>query len=104
MGVEVRDHVGVCGGEVVRADQAAEPRRVHDRPHRLVAPFTVLGWTVPDIDTAITQLASRGVAFQRYDGVDHDELGAWTAPGGAQVAWFHDPDGNTLSLTQPPSS
>lgn len=64
------------------------------------APFTVLGWAVPDIGAAITELSDRGVSFQRYDGIDHDELGAWTAPGGARVAWFQDADGNTLSVTQ----
>jgi catechol 2,3-dioxygenase-like lactoylglutathione lyase family enzyme len=62
--------------------------------------YTVLGWQVDDIASAIRDLASRGVEFTRYDGMEQDELGAWAAPGGAQVAWFHDPDGNTLSLTQ----
>jgi catechol 2,3-dioxygenase-like lactoylglutathione lyase family enzyme len=65
------------------------------------APFTVLGWSVPDIRAAISELSDRGVTFERFDGIDHDELGAWTAPGGARVAWFRDPDGNTLSITQP---
>lgn len=63
-------------------------------------PYTVLGWAVPDIEEAVRALAEQGVAFQHYDGVDQDELGVWTAPSGARVAWFTDPDGNTLSLTQ----
>ena len=41
-----------------------------------------------------------GVRFEQYAGMDQDERGVWTAPGGAKVAWFKDPDGNTLSLTQ----
>ena len=45
-------------------------------------------------------LTARGVEFTRYDGMEQDDLGVWSAPGGDQVAWFHDPDGNTLSLTQ----
>ena len=62
--------------------------------------FTVAGWVVPDIDAAVDALAGRGVAFTRYDGMDHqDEKGIWTTPGGDRVAWFTDPDGNTLSLT-----
>jgi catechol 2,3-dioxygenase-like lactoylglutathione lyase family enzyme len=65
-----------------------------------VQPFTVFGWQVPDIRTAVAQLTSVGVAFVRYDGVDQDAEGVWTTPGGDLVAWFHDPDGNTLSLTQ----
>lgn len=64
------------------------------------APYTVLGWTVPDIAAAIRELERTGVRFQHFDGLPQDELGIWHAPGGAQVAWFRDPDGNTLSITQ----
>jgi catechol 2,3-dioxygenase-like lactoylglutathione lyase family enzyme len=64
------------------------------------AGYTVLGWLVPDIDRAARDLARKGVAFQRYDGMVQDAQGVWTAPGGARVAWFADPDGNTLSLTE----
>jgi catechol 2,3-dioxygenase-like lactoylglutathione lyase family enzyme len=62
-------------------------------------PFSIAGWTVPDIATAVRALTTAGVEFTRYDGMNQDELGVWTAPGGGQVAWFRDPDGNTLSLT-----
>ncbi len=61
---------------------------------------TVLGWRVGDIAACIRELVARGVSFNRYDGMEQDELGVWTPPGGGQVAWFHDPDGNNLSLTQ----
>lgn len=64
------------------------------------AGYTVLGWQVADIETAVQGLAAKGIAFTRYDGMDQDENGVWTAPGGDKVAWFADPDGNTLSLTQ----
>lgn len=64
------------------------------------APYTVLGWQVSNIDSVIDDLAGRGVAFLRYEGMGQDDRGAWTAPGGARIAWFSDPDGNTLSLTQ----
>ena len=64
------------------------------------APYTVLGWNVSDIEASIRELSGRGVVFERFDGVDQDELGVWRSPGGARVAWFKDPDGNTLSLTQ----
>ncbi len=63
-------------------------------------PFTVLGWTVVDVHAAVTDLASRGVEFQRYAGMSLDESGVWTAPGGAMVVWFRDPDGNVLSLSE----
>ncbi|MEA2381693.1 MAG: hypothetical protein QOH72_1664 [Solirubrobacteraceae bacterium] len=64
------------------------------------APYTVLGWTVPDIRAALEQLIARGVAVERFAGVEHDDAGVWTAPGGARIAWFRDADGNVLSLTQ----
>jgi catechol 2,3-dioxygenase-like lactoylglutathione lyase family enzyme len=62
--------------------------------------YTVLGWNVTDIDSTVRALAAQGVAFGRYDGMDQDEQGIWTTPGGDRVAWFEDPDGNVLSLTQ----
>ncbi len=64
------------------------------------APYTVLGWAVPDIAAAVRALQAGGVRFQRYPGMQQDELGIWSAPGGAKVAWFQDPDGNTLSVSQ----
>ncbi len=63
-------------------------------------PFTVFGWQVPDIRAAVTALGEHGVSGQRFEGMQQDELGIWTAPGGARVAWFRDPDDNVLSLTQ----
>jgi catechol 2,3-dioxygenase-like lactoylglutathione lyase family enzyme len=65
------------------------------------APYTVLGWTVPDIGAALERLTSRGVTVERFAGVEHDDAGVWTAPGGARIAWFRDADGNVLSLTEP---
>ncbi len=62
-------------------------------------PFTALGWEVADIRATIQALVERGVSFERYDFVPQDALGVWDA-GGALVAWFKDPDGNLLSLTQ----
>ena len=63
-------------------------------------PFTVLGWIVTDMKKAIDGLTARSVEFIRYAGMEQDADGTWTAPGGDRVAWFKDPDGNTLSLTQ----
>jgi predicted enzyme related to lactoylglutathione lyase len=65
--------------------------------------YTVLGWNVPDITAMVRELAARGVAFLRYEVMNQDEDGIWTAPGGGRIAWFADPDGNTLSLTQFPA-
>jgi predicted enzyme related to lactoylglutathione lyase len=65
------------------------------------APYTVLGWRVADIDAAIAALSARGVAFERFEGMEQDSRGVWTVPDGGKVAWFKDPDGNVLSLSQP---
>ena len=62
-------------------------------------PYTVLGWQVDDIAAMARHLAERGVRFERYPGLEQDQLGVWTTPGGSRVAWFTDPDGNILSLT-----
>ena len=64
------------------------------------SPHTVLGWSVPNIDVALADLIDRGVEPLRYDGLVQTDAGVWQSPGGARVAWFSDPDGNVLSLTQ----
>lgn len=63
-------------------------------------PFTVFGWQVDDIAAVVTGLDAAGVAVLRYDGLGQDATGVWTTPDGSRVAWFHDPDGNVLSVTQ----
>jgi catechol 2,3-dioxygenase-like lactoylglutathione lyase family enzyme len=65
-----------------------------------IAPYTVLGWSVSDIAATVRTLTEAGVVFERFASMEQDELGVWDAPGGARVAWFKDPDGNTLSVTQ----
>jgi catechol 2,3-dioxygenase-like lactoylglutathione lyase family enzyme len=64
-------------------------------------PFTILGWQVDDIESTAAAMAARGVAFSRYPFLQQSDNGIWTAPeGAAKVAWFLDPDGNTLSISQ----
>ena len=74
--------------------------RVAAVPELTPAAYTVAGWQVDDIAVAVRELTGRGVSFLRFDGMDQDDLGVWTAPSQAKVAWFNDPDGNVLSLTQ----
>src|SRR5579872_5580782 len=66
-----------------------------------LAQYTVLGWEITDIVAKVKELEKAGVKFERYSFPGQDEMGIWTAPGGmARVAWFKDPDGNVLSLSQ----
>jgi catechol 2,3-dioxygenase-like lactoylglutathione lyase family enzyme len=96
LGLEVLDVSGFAcvfrvGGATLRVALAGElsPQ-----------PFTVFGWAVGAIGETMAGLAARGVKFLRYEGMDQDPAGVWTTPGGDRIAWFRDPDGNVLSLTQ----
>ena len=75
----------------------AKVQRVH------APPYTVLGWTVLDIRAAAAALRAAGVTFQRYPDMPQDVDGIWQSPSGALIAWFRDPEGHVLSLTQPAS-
>ena len=68
------------------------------------SPYTILGWQVADLARAAAALKKRGIRFERFPGMDQDKLGIWKAPEGARVAWFKDPDGNLLSLSEHPAS
>jgi len=63
-------------------------------------PFTALGWTVTDIEKIVDGLVKHKVKLDRFGGMEQDERGIWRSPNGVRVAWFKDPDGNTLSLTE----
>ena len=63
-------------------------------------PFTVLGWEVKDVSKIAAGLNERGVKFEKYQWMEQDALGVWSSPTGDKVAWFKDPDGNILSISQ----
>jgi catechol 2,3-dioxygenase-like lactoylglutathione lyase family enzyme len=69
-------------------------------PEKATAGYTVLGWEVDDIENTVRLLGEQGVEFLRFPQMEQDDFGIWVAPSGARVAWFSDPDGNTLSLSQ----
>jgi catechol 2,3-dioxygenase-like lactoylglutathione lyase family enzyme len=102
-----RDVLGlrhVCTDEfAVVFDAHGSTLRVTLVSERAPAHYTVLGWRVDDIVAALVDLSARGVTFNRYEGLEQDDDAVWTAPDGARIAWFADPDGNTLSLTQFPT-
>jgi len=102
-------YAGVLGLEIVAEDDFAvtfdlgngASMRLTDLPDHEAKGHTVLGWSVTDIGDAVSRLKGKGITFRVFDAMGQDEEGIWTAPGGgAQVAWFTDPDGNVLSLTQ----
>ena len=74
--------------------------RVAKVPEFTPASFTILGWRVADVAATVAALRKRRVTFERYPGMGQDKAGVWTAPSGARVAWFKDPDGNVLSISQ----
>lgn len=76
--------------------------RVTPVEETVVAPYTVLGWEVDDAAATVAALVERGVTFARFDGIDQDDAGIWTAPSGTLVAWFRDPEGHVLSVSQAP--
>jgi len=74
--------------------------RVSKVPEFKPAQFTILGWQVSGIEKVAAALQEKGVHFERFGFFEQDELGIWTAPNGDKVAWFKDPDGNILSISQ----
>lgn len=100
-----RFYGGVLGLDLVDArpfalvhETATSQLRITAVEHVRPAPYTVLGWIVRDLEGEMDRLTEAGVTFNRYDGMIQDDRGIWTTPDGARVAWFHDPDGNNLSL------
>lgn len=84
-------------------DAHGTPLHVQKVPQHVALPYTALGWNVTEIAATVDGLVARGVTFERYPHFQQDARGVWAAPGGAQVAWFKDPDGNLLSLTALPA-
>jgi len=72
---------------------------VYPKPNHVPAEFTILNFPVDDIDVAVDGLAARGVTFERYEGMEHDDNGVQRAEG-PPIAWFKDPAGNVLSVLQ----
>jgi catechol 2,3-dioxygenase-like lactoylglutathione lyase family enzyme len=84
-----------ANGIMIRLGMAKELPKAHG---------TVLGWQVPEIEVAARDLITCGIQFERFEGLKQDEQGIWTSPTGARVAWFRDPDGNILSISEHPET
>jgi catechol 2,3-dioxygenase-like lactoylglutathione lyase family enzyme len=101
-----RFYEGVLDFEFVSLDQYALALRAGVNMIRIsksetfkAAQGTVLGWEVEDVKAAVLWLQSRGVMTEKFAFVEDQKLGIWCTPGGDQVAWFKDPDGNVLSIS-----
>ena len=81
-------------------DLAGTMLRVTRVEHLTPQPFTVLGFRMSDVPAVVSKLAARGVTFERFRGIEQDARGIWRSPSGARIAWFKDPDGNLLSISE----
>jgi catechol 2,3-dioxygenase-like lactoylglutathione lyase family enzyme len=100
-------YVGKLGFQFVSLDQYAlvvsvggHRIRIAKVPNFKPLQGTILGWEVQDIENAVHWLRERGVNAEKYPFVQDQNLGIWTTPNGDRVAWFKDPDGNVLSVSQ----
>ena len=98
---------GNLGCEFISLDQYAlvmsvggHKIRIAKVPNFTPLQGTILGWEVENIEAIVTWLRDRGVVLEKYPFVQDRELGIWTTPTGDKVAWFKDPDGNILSVSQ----
>ncbi|HEX6586926.1 MAG TPA: VOC family protein [Solirubrobacterales bacterium] len=88
--------------DLIQIDLAGDrPTLIYKKPDFAPATYTILNFPVDDVDKAVTELATRGVEFERYDGIDQDEKGIARGDEGPTIAWFTDPAGNILSVHEP---
>ena len=73
---------------------------VYPKPDHAPATYTILNFPVDDVEAAVDELQKRGVRFERYEGIKHDERGISLDPNGPRIAWFTDPAGNILSVLE----
>ncbi|MCV0403858.1 MAG: VOC family protein [Chloroflexi bacterium] len=96
LGLTVTEEMGMLNLDLAGGQRVI----IYPKDDHEAATFTVLNFEVPDIDEAVNELATRGVTFERYDGLPQDERGI-AREFGPPIAWFKDPAGNILSLIQP---
>jgi predicted enzyme related to lactoylglutathione lyase len=97
LGVEVsKEEMGVLSLNLA----GDRPTMIYPKPDFTPATYTVLNFSVDDIEKAVDELAGRGVEFERYDGFDQDEKGIARGDEGPAIAWFKDPAGNILAVLE----
>ena len=95
LGISVTEQMGGLDLELAGGQHTF----IYPKENHEPATFTVLNFEVPDIDAAVDELTSRGVTFERYEGMDQDAKGVMR-DNGPSIAWFKDPAGNILSVIQ----
>lgn len=65
--------------------------------------YTIFGWEVENVEQSVDELLGKGIQFLRYGHFEQDARNIWNAPDGSRIAWFQDPDGNTLSISEHPT-
>ena len=73
---------------------------VYPKPDHTPATFTILNFSVDDVDAKVEEMSERGIEFERYEGISQDELGIARGDFGPTIAWFTDPAGNILSVLE----
>jgi catechol 2,3-dioxygenase-like lactoylglutathione lyase family enzyme len=96
LGIEVTEENGML---TLHLDGGARPTLIYPKPDHKPATFTILNFEAKPIEDTVRELTERGVEFERYDGMDFDELGIMRG-GGPPIAWFKDPAGNVLSVIE----
>jgi catechol 2,3-dioxygenase-like lactoylglutathione lyase family enzyme len=96
LGLDVTEEYGLLTLHLNGGDR---PTLIYPKPDHTPAGYTILNFKVDDIEAAVDALATRGVEFARYDGMEQDERGIMRG-GGPYIAWFTDPAGNILSVLQ----
>lgn len=97
LGIETSVEHGIL---TLHLDGGARPTIVYPKPDHEPASFTILNFPVDDVGAAVAELASRGVAVERYEGMPQDDDGVMRG-NGPDIAWFTDPAGNVLSVLKP---
>ena len=100
-------YVGKLGLEFVSLDQFALVLKTDEHHVRITKmpdfkplPGTIFGWEVRGIEAVVRWLAQQGIAVEKYPFAQDQELGIWTTPNGDKVAWFEDPSGNVISVSE----
>jgi predicted enzyme related to lactoylglutathione lyase len=98
LGLEVKDNpMGVIELHIEGGNHII----IYPKPNHVPATFTILNFTVDDIEKAVDALIAKGIAFEQYEGeIKTDEKGISRNPNGPKIAWFKDPAGNILSVLE----